>query len=257
MSAANQLRQKTKRRWPARLLRWAAALLVVMGIVALVCGFLMYATPKWYQPMSATDDGVENLQGNAQKDVLELANRFDNAAFTETTWTITQDEINAELAAPTLHWPGVSAPMIIFAPGKVTVCARVKGVPGGDPAGGVVTVELKVQTVAGSGGNDLLIALERVYAGKLRVPQSVVRRVIEPQLAGLGPKVHQALLMNSGETTAREYSAMITEWIDHAVSGQAYRPHFVRRQRPVILKEVRVEDGRITFYMAPGVRPGP
>ncbi len=71
-------------------------------------------------------------------------------------------------------------------------------------------------------------------------------------MAGLSAKVHDALLRNSGAAAAHEYTSTITDWIEHALNGAPYRPEFVRHHRPVAIKELLVEDGRLTIVVGPG-----
>ncbi len=121
MDARSGVKRWRPRRWKL----WSGLLLLALATGAVVSTALLYSTPDWYRPMSPTDAGMAELQGSAQVRVAELGNRFDNAAFAEYTWSITQDEINAELAVPTVRWP-VSSPMVIFSPGHVTVCAGAR-----------------------------------------------------------------------------------------------------------------------------------
>lgn len=236
-------------------------LLVLTLLTASFGYFLIRSTPRWYQPVSADDPNVDDYATAAQSRFLEFHNAFARLPLGQQTWSITQDQLNAYLAA-TYRNPGqndpqsssnplISSPMVILTPDTITLAARSPKVPSHDPAGGVVTLGFKVQTLppdpsAGRGSMGL-ITLQSIWIGALPLPPSALRSQSEQLSAALEASVRQAITHNIGHTDAAQYVASAT----HAIRGEPFPLTYTSGRHRFIITSIRITNGQFLMTIAP------
>jgi hypothetical protein len=263
MTPPNSAIRSSSRSVPARLglaswrgrLAWLAGLGV---LVMVICWVLARHTPDWYVPLDPADDGVQRAALAAQtRATQDLHNALERLPLGEQRWSITQEEVNALLAVKTeLRRSPITDPFVIFARGQITLCARVKQLPGADPQGGVGSLTFDVGMTSGAAGGEAmgLVKLTRVRVGDLPVPRSLVERQLRAQEPGMIQAIHQALELQIGGRDAGRVGPIIEQIIRSAGDERPFPLRYKGESRELIIRELRVEDGAFTLVLA-SVKP--
>jgi hypothetical protein len=233
---------------------WLAALILA---ALLVCWILARATPAWYRPLDPADDAVQRTAGIAQTHItVDLHNLGQRLPLGEQSWTITQDQVNALLAVKADAQDGrIADPFVIFSPGRVTFSARFRQLPAADPRGGVGSLTLAVGMTRDGGPDPMgLIQLERLHAGDLPLPRSLVAGRLQAQLPELIDAVRQAVEMQFGARPAEKARPIIEQIVRCAATGQPFPLRYKWETREFVIRELRVDDGAFTVVVAP-VKP--
>jgi len=223
-------------------------LLLVLGVGAALAGYatlLLYATPRWYQPLDPRNPQVIDTAERAQNVFLDLHNKIGRLPQGSQTWSITQDEINSFLAVqaaegldPARARLGqISGPMVILEDGALTVAARVAGVPARHQAGGVVTITAGVaaRPAPDTGNTRLQVALQHVRLGALPVPATAVEDTIARFSAAL-----------AGATAHSVEPALITQLLQ----GQAVAVPLKYRKHLVQIQDIQITNGKLSITLA-------
>jgi hypothetical protein len=244
--------------WLGRI-AWAVGLVVV---VVLTAWLMARSTPRWYQPLDPNDDGVSAEASHAQNLMAELNNSVQRVPLGDQRWTITQNELNSLLAVyahTALDQVGnpISDPYVRFENGKVTIAARSTRLPSGYAQGGVGSVSFSVGIVAGSDGAPKGLArLESVHVGVLTVPKSLVEsrlRAVLPAIVTAAVDAGRQLGTGSRSNPGHNFDAMIEQVVRAIVMGEPFPLQYRIDRRDVIIKELKVEDGRFTIVVGPPV----
>jgi hypothetical protein len=234
---------------------WLAGLVV---LALLICWLLARMTPAWYVALDPADDGVQRTAGEAQNRlIVDLHNATERLPLGEQRWSITQDEVNALLAVKAdLQRSPISDPYVVFSRGQVTLCARLRQLPGDDPAGGVGSLTFAVGTVndANRGEAMGLVKLTQVWAGKLPLPRSLIEGRLRAQVPEIMEAARQAVEMQFGARAAEKARPIIEQIVRSAGTGQHFPLRYPWDTREFVIRELRVDDGAFTIVLAP-VKP--
>jgi hypothetical protein len=238
--------------WRGRL-AWLGALVV---LVVVVCWMLARMTPAWYLPLDPADDIVQRVAGDAQnRAYTDLHNAVQRLPLGEQSWSISQDEVNALLAVKGDLGHGPADPFVRFAPGQITLSARVRQLPGADPRGGVGALTFSVGITREAGREPMgLVRLTRVQAGNLPLPRSVVEKSLQQQIPQMIAAVQQAVEMQFGSRPAVKARSLIEEIVRTIGSGQPFPLQYTWENRDFVIRELHVDEGRFTIVLAP-VKP--
>jgi hypothetical protein len=207
----------------------------------------------------------------------ELHNSLQRVPLGDQIWSISQTEVNSllavrlpapEQAEPGRPYPVVSAPFVLFSEGKVTIAARTTKLPGPAPGGGVASVTISVQTIptGPASAPNFLVRVEGTFAGRLRIPQSIVENRVRSLMPALVKATTQTVQLGTGGGTASgSGSAKTIEEIEKKITAiQRGEPFPLTRSydgRMVVVKDIRLNDGSLTVIFGPpvpaGVRPRP
>jgi len=246
--------------WLGRL-GWAFGLVLVVLLTAWI---LARTTPGWYQPLDPNDDVVSAEASRAESLWGELNNTVQRVPLGDQTWTISQNELNSFLAVYAhlaLDQAGnpITDPYVCFRNGEVTIAARSVKLPSGYKQGGVGSVTFSVGTVVGPDGSTMgLVKLQSVKVGLLTVPKSLVEsrlRAMTPAIVTTAVDAGRQLGSGSHSNSGHSLDAMI-EQITRAVAvGEPFPLRYRIDRKDVVIKELKVEDGRFTVRMGPPVTP--
>jgi len=225
----------------------ALALLVVLAVIAWL---LIRMTPSWYVPFDSTSQHAIDLMDRAQLRLgSKLHNAMESVPVGEQSWSISQDEVNALIAARRGSLP-VTGPLVIFTPGKITLAARSKYIPSGNPDGGVGSVVIRILHTPAQSPSELpanAIKIHSVWLGYLPVPKAIV----ESRLASMAPEIVAAVQQ---QMSLQAGASPRIQKIEPTLTGVLYGeplPEFTYNQRQIIIKEIRVDEGLFTIIFAP------
>lgn len=258
---AHPQRRPWWRRWRTWLL--AGAALLLFGLLLSI--WMVYRTPDWYRPIRADDPNVDIFASKAQASLGQLQNNWRNAIVKETTWTITQNELNSliavngeEIRRLTPRY-GVEDPMVSFSPDTVTFSTRMQQIPGQGGRGGIVSLVVTLKTIPprnAETGAKLQVAVRGVWIGSLPLPQWAVRQQLDSMWPSLLAGVQQAMTDPSNPQKNQNDHAVIVEALEHARRGEAFVPTDPRTGRRYPLRNIQVSDGKFTVHLGP-VEPPP
>jgi hypothetical protein len=237
--------------------------LVIMYVMA-------RTTPSWYEPLDPNSQSVIDAADEGERKMMPgLWNTWQRVPLGEQIWTISQTEVNSLLAVRArvpedLHgraYPKISSPFVMFSEGgHVTLAARTTRLPGPAPAGGVASVTFSIAVIphgpdaAPSG----VVKIESVQVGNLRVPKSFVAGKLRMLLPMLTDALEQGARLSMKDWNKAQ--PQIDSMLNAIERGEPF-PLKIERERPVIIKDIRVNDGSLTVILAPevpaAVRPRP
>jgi hypothetical protein len=234
--------------WRGRAMWFFAGVVLAFAVV----WTLVRMTPGTYRPLDPTDNMVIDLSARAQNLIrYELHTKVERVPLGEQTWTITQDEVNSYLAVlPQLADERVSDPFVAFGPGTVTVSARIRDLPGATKQGGVATLVFAVTVEEHFGRKMGQVKLVGARAGRLPVPVSWV----EARIRGAMPQIVQAVeKMIQVQLNTKDVSA-VEDALQRAGAGQPFPLEYRINKKDVVVKEIKLEEGRFTVVLGPAPR---
>jgi hypothetical protein len=252
---------------------WKGWLLSIFGPIFLLL-VIMYVmarmTPSWYEPLDPNSQSVIDASDVGEHKVMPgLWNAWQRVPLGEQLWTISQTEVNSLLAVRARvpenlngkPYPKISGPFVMFSEGgHVTLAARTTRLPGPAPAGGVASVTFTIEVIPN--GPDLppsgKVTIESVQIGNLRVPKSLVAGRLRAMLPMLADALEQGARLSLKDWNKAQ--PQIDAMLGAIERGEPF-PLKIARDRPVIIKDIRVNDGMLTVILAPevpaAVRPRP
>jgi hypothetical protein len=264
MSSIRAIPERRKRLLPQTWRGRLGLMGVVLLVVVLVGWILSRATPSWYQPLNVSDTLVIDNADRAQAKLLDLRNIPGRIPLGEQTWSIREEEVNSLLAirfTPAAAGtsagsekppPLVSDPTVIFAGGKITVCARTIRLPGGNPKGGVASAVFSVGIVAGPDGKPMGLArLTGAWVGDLPVPTWLVQSRVKAIMPALLSAADEALRAQLGRSTLLSEIPDAETILQSLVAGQPFPLEHTNGHRRFVIKDLRVEDGEFRIVLAP------
>jgi hypothetical protein len=254
------------RRWRPRGWRgWLAACGGFFLTLLLVCWVLSRMTPRWYFPLDPTDLAVIDNSDRAQKLMLQLHNIVQRVPLGEQRWSISQDELNSQLAilcAPPLNADGsrtppvkpafISDPVVIFTPGKVTVAARCTRIPSGDPRGGVASAVFSVGLMDGGQGKQMgLVKLDSVWVGYLPVPRSLVQRQLQAYMPEIVKAVQERITMQVSARDVARVQEYVEEVVQDVTQARPFPLQYTVDRKQLVIKQLQVDDGQFSLALVP------
>jgi hypothetical protein len=249
---------------------WRGWLLTFFSVVLLVLlgtWLLSRSAPPWYQPLDASDQRVIDLSDRGQAILLDLHNKVQRVPTGEQTWTISQDELNSYIAIQFARGldtrgngapPLVSAPLVLFSPGRVTVSARTTRLPSPNKDGGVGSLVFDVGTVPSTDGKTMgLVKLTGVWAGCLPVPRSVVDTRLRAMVPTITAAIQQAAQTQFNLRESSQWSREADEVVHKASAGEPFPLEFKVDRKQLVIRAIRVEEGRFTLVMGPPLPSAP
>jgi len=222
------------------------AAVAAMVLIVIVAWMLMRMTPSWYVPLDPTSQHVIDLMERAQNSLdlrlgAKLHNAIESVPLGEQSWSISQDEVNALIASRHMSGGGdggpVTAPLVIFTPGKITLAARSKRIPSGHPDGGVGSVAVTILPTNA-------IRLCGAWLGRLPIPKSLVERRITSLAPEIVAAVQQQIALQVGSSpNSKEIEPLILG----ILRGDPLPPIDANR---IIIKAIRIDDGLFTIIFA-------
>jgi len=242
-----------------RFRRWILIVLALLIVLAVVGWVLVRMTPSWYVPLDPTSQRVIDLMEQAQNSLdirlsARLHNAMESVPLGEQSWSISQDEVNALIASRSEGWKGggVTGPLVVFTPGKITLAARSKHIPSGNSDGGVGSVVISVLHTPAETPFDLssnAIKIHGAWLGCLPVPKSIV----ESRLAAMAPEIIAAVQLQMRlQVGSSQQLKNIEPVLTGIFRGEPLPPIDPRR---VVIKEIRVDDGVLTIVFTRPVKP--
>jgi hypothetical protein len=236
---------------------WLAGLLFTF---LLVCWILARLTPAWYLPLDPADDGVQRTAGEAENHLrFDLHTALERLPLGEQRWTITEDEVNALLAVKTNLTQGpITDPCVTFTRGQITISARAKKLPGGDPNGGIGSVRFSVGVVGNGSdpGGQGLVKVTGVWAGDLPLPKSIVENALRAQVPAIVDAVRQSLQMQFNPRDIDKAAPIYENIIRSIANGQPFPLRYKWDSREFVVRDLLVEKGSLTIVMAQ-IKPAP
>jgi hypothetical protein len=233
-------------------------------VVLLVLGgtwLLSRSAPPWYEPLDATDQRVIDLSDRGQAILLDLHNKVQRVPTGEQAWTITQDELNSYVAIQFARAldaraggepPVVSAPVVVFTPGKVTVAARTTRLPSPNRDGGVATLVFDVGTVPSTDGKTMgLVKLTGVWAGMLPLPRSAVDTRLQALVPTITAAIQQAAQAQFNLRESTQWTRAAEDVVHKASVGEPFPLEFKVDRKQLVIRDLRVEEGKFTVVMGP------
>jgi hypothetical protein len=230
MTSDRRIRQR-------RIAKWACALAAVLTLGGGVTGWMLFQhIPAWYVPAQVP---AADLQA-VRDDLVRTQDSFSEHLQSEGTFKfrITQDQINAWLAAREQMWPEVRKwvppmmedPFIAFEPGRVVLAGTV--------ALGNVRTVLSASVQLAVDGKGLAVRLAGVKGGSLPVPDALVRE--------------QLRQLDTRRRNDRDVSPGLPA-IEQLMAGTHVPGEFVwwNGNRRLQIRGIRVEHGAITFRIEP------
>jgi hypothetical protein len=251
---------------------WKGWVLSIVGPIVLMV-LIMYVmarlTPSWYEPLDPDSQNVIDASDIGEHKVMPgLWNAWQRVPLGEQLWTISQMEVNSLLAVRARvpenlngkPYPKISGPFVMFEEGgRVTLAARTTRLPGPSPAGGVASVTFTIEVIPNDPDPpNCRVTIESVHVGNLRVPKSLVAGKIRMLLPALADALEQTARLST-----KDWSKAMPqiESTIHAIENGEPFPLKLTHDRPVIIKDIRVNDGSLTVILAPevpaAVRPRP
>jgi len=150
--------------------------------------------------------------------------------------------------------------LVVLTPGEVTVAARSSKIPGGDPAGGLLSVSFTVETTTAPDGSPLgAVHISGCHIGLLSIPKSIVQSKLRSMVPAIAAVAQQTMTYQLGVRDASALMPQVETAIRAIAEGDPFPLHFRYDRREVVIQEIRVDDGLLTITFVPptpaGVRP--
>jgi hypothetical protein len=142
--------------------------------------------------------------------------------------------------------------MVRFSPGQVTVSARTIRLPSPNKAGGVASLVFDVKIVPGPDGKPMgYVQLSSVWAGCLPLPKSAVESRLQSLVPAITAGIQQALQAQFNVRESAQWSGIAQDIVRKASAGQPFGLEYRVDRRQLVIKELRVDEGRFTVVIAP------